>query len=130
MTKIMITGAAGFIGSYLTEYCVQAGCSVLGLHVNEAVPTAKGVTLEHCDIRDFERLRRLIATFRPDRIFHLAAQSYPTVSLDKPQETMDINAGGTINLFESLRAEDICPLVVVACSSAEYGPVAASDLPV
>ena len=130
MMKVMITGAAGFIGRYLADYCVQAGCSVLGLHISEVLPSANGATLEYCDIRDFERLRRLIATFRPDRIFHLAAQSYPTVSLGKPHETMDINAGGTINLYECLRAEGISPLVVVACSSAEYGPVAASDLPV
>ena len=52
------------------------------------------------------------------------------MSLLKPCETMEINAGGTINVFESLRAVGIKPMVVVACSSAEYGPVAAADLPV
>jgi nucleoside-diphosphate-sugar epimerase len=60
----------------------------------------------------------------------MAAQSYPTVSLLKPRETFDANAGGTINLFECLRSLDMTPVVVVACSSAEYGPVAAEDLPV
>src|SRR5208337_3374960 len=64
------------------------------------------------------------------RIFHLAAQSYPTVSLVQPRETFYINAGGTINLFESLRTVGISPVVVVACSSGEYGPVASQDLPV
>jgi nucleoside-diphosphate-sugar epimerase len=43
---------------------------------------------------------------------------------------MAINAGGTINVFESLRTAGIKPMVVVACSSAEYGPVEAKDLPV
>ena len=43
---------------------------------------------------------------------------------------MDINVGGTINLFECVRAAGITPVVVVACSSAEYGPVASQDLPV
>jgi nucleoside-diphosphate-sugar epimerase len=43
---------------------------------------------------------------------------------------MDVNAGGTVNLFECLRTAGIMPTVVVACSSAEYGPVASTDLPV
>jgi GDP-4-dehydro-6-deoxy-D-mannose reductase len=51
------------------------------------------------------------------------------VSLAKPLETMEINAGGTINLYECLRALDLSPTVVVACSSAEYGIVAQSELP-
>jgi GDP-4-dehydro-6-deoxy-D-mannose reductase len=72
----------------------------------------------------------VMSTFRPDRIFHLAAQSYPTVSLIHPRETIEINVGGTINLFECLRTLGMAPRVVVACSSAEYGLVATADLPV
>jgi GDP-4-dehydro-6-deoxy-D-mannose reductase len=128
--KVMITGAAGFIGRSLVKHCSEADCSVLGLDISEPGNIGSGVAFEHCDVRDSERLPRLVSTFRPDRIFHLAAQSYPTVSLAKPLETMDINAGGTINLFECLRTAGIVPLVVVACSSAEYGPVASVDLPV
>jgi GDP-4-dehydro-6-deoxy-D-mannose reductase len=81
-------------------------------------------------VRDERHLLKIIDTFRPDRIFHLAAQSYPTVSLLNPRETMDINTVGTISVFESLRTVGIKPMVVVACSSAEYGPVTAADLPV
>jgi len=128
--KIMITGAAGFIGGFLTKHCWEAGCSVLGLGVSEPTENWAGGAFEHCDIRDDKRLLRLISQYRPDRIFHLAAQSYPTVSLEQPRETIDINIGGTVNLFECLRAAGILPVVVVACSSAEYGPVASQDLPV
>ncbi len=85
---------------------------------------------EQCDVRDGARFSELIAKFAPERVFHLAAQSYPTVSLLRPQETFDANVGGTINLFESLRASNLFPTVVVACSSAEYGLVASTDLPV
>jgi GDP-4-dehydro-6-deoxy-D-mannose reductase len=130
MQKIMITGAAGFIGGFLAKYCSEAGCCVLGQGVTEPTAGWVGVGFERCDIRDSVRLSELISSFRPDRVFHLAAQSYPTVSLDRPRETMDINAGGTINLFECLRAANIMPVVMVACSSAEYGLVAAADLPV
>lgn len=67
----------------------------------------------------------------PGAPFHLAAQSYPTVSLLQPRETVDVNVGGTMNLYECLRAENLNPVVVTACSSgAEYGPVASADLPV
>jgi GDP-4-dehydro-6-deoxy-D-mannose reductase len=128
--KVMITGAAGFIGGTLAEYCSAAGCSVLGLGISEPATAMSSWSFEHCDVRDAERLGRLISSFKPDRIFHLAAQSYPTVSLSKPRETMEINAGGTVNVFECVRAAGIMPVVVVACSSAEYGPVATSDLPV
>ena len=129
--KALITGAAGFMGGFLAKHCLEAGCSVVGLDVQTLGDEwPQGAAFEDCDVREPAKLLKLIATFRPDRIFHLAAQSYPTVSLLHPRETMDINAGGTINLFECLRTAGIKPMVVVACSSAEYGPVAAADLPV
>jgi GDP-4-dehydro-6-deoxy-D-mannose reductase len=128
--KVMITGAAGFIGGFLAKHCLEAGCYLLGLDLGDSGYAWPGGAFEHCDIRDAARLSQLISTFRPDRIFHLAAQSYPTVSLRQPRETIDINVGGTVNLFECVRAAAITPVVVVACSSAEYGPVASQDLPV
>jgi len=128
--NVLITGAAGFIGRFLTKYCMEAGCSVLGIGISAPANAWHGTSYELCDIRDSARLSKLLWTFRPQRIFHLAAQSYPTVSVQQPQGTMDINVGGTVNLFECVRASGMSPMVVVACSSAEYGPVAAQDLPV
>ena len=128
--RVMITGAAGFIGGFLAKHCCEASCSVLGLGIGEPGDSWPDAAFEHCDVRDDARLSRLISSFQPDRIYHLAAQSYPTVSLLQPRETIDINVGGTVNLFEALRSARIAPMVVVACSSAEYGPVASQDLPV
>jgi len=128
--NVIVTGAAGFIGGFLANYCAEAGCSVLGIDINEPSDVASGTVFERCDVRDSEKLSPLIRSASPDCIFHLAAQSYPTVSLEKPGETMDVNACGTIHLFESVRRLGTIPKVVVACSSAEYGPVAAADLPV
>jgi GDP-4-dehydro-6-deoxy-D-mannose reductase len=128
--NVLITGASGFIGGYLVKQCLEAGSSVLGIDVREPGQTWAGAEFEHCDVRDQERLFDIISTFGPQRIFHLAAQSHPTESLVRPRETMDTNVGGTINLFESLRASRVRALVVVACSSAEYGKVANEDLPV
>lgn len=128
--KVLVTGAAGFIGGFLVKRCVEAGSAVLGLDVREPEGGFAGASFEVCDVRDSVRLLELVSKFRPERLFHLAAQSFPTVSLIRPLETMEANAGGTISLFECLRLSGSMPIVVVACSSAEYGPVEDADLPV
>lgn len=128
--RVLITGAAGFIAGFLGKHCYEAGCSVVGLGDGEPGDSWSGGAFEQCDIRDEARLSKLITAFRPERIFHLAAQSYPTVSLLQPRDTVDVNVRGTVNLFECVRAAGLAPVIVVACSSAEYGPVASADLPV
>lgn len=128
--NVLITGASGFMGGYLAKLALNAGHSVLGIDTKEAEAEAFGGKFERCDVRDTSRVFKTIASFQPERIFHLAAQSYPTVSMLHPLDTMEINAGGTINIFEGVRAAGIKPVVVVACSSAEYGMVDAEDLPV
>jgi GDP-4-dehydro-6-deoxy-D-mannose reductase len=128
--KVMITGAAGFIGGFLAKHGVDTGCCVLGIGLTEPDSSWPGNLFERCDVRNSAALSDLVNRFQPDRIFHMAAQSYPTVSLEKPLETIESNVGGTVNLFEAVRTLSSMPTVVVACSSAEYGPVAAADLPV
>jgi GDP-4-dehydro-6-deoxy-D-mannose reductase len=118
------------MGPFLRNRCLEAGSSVLGLDICAPREPWTGGSFEHCDVRDYDRFHKLISEFRPDRIFHLAAQSYPTISLEKPRETVESNLCGTINLYESLRSLGMKPMVVVACSSAEYGFVAAEDVPV
>jgi GDP-4-dehydro-6-deoxy-D-mannose reductase len=130
MMKVMITGAGGFIGGFLKAHGVKSGCPVLGIDIAEPREKWEDATFERCDIRDAAGVLRLLKSFRPDRIFHMAAQSFPTVSLTHPRETIDANVGGTVNLYECIREAGINPVVVVACSSAEYGPVAKENLPV
>lgn len=128
--NVLITGAGGFMGGYLAKLAESAGHSVLGIDKSDPDGEAFSGTFERCDVRDADRVYATISAFQPQRIFHLAAQSFPTVSMIHPLDTMQINAGGTINIFEGVRAAGIKPVVVVACSSAEYGMVAAEDLPV
>lgn len=128
--RVLITGAAGFIGGHLANRCNAAGDEVLGIDVRGPADPRIYEEFEQCDVRNFAQLSNLISTYQPQRIFHLAAQSHPVLSTERPLETMDSNAGGTINLFESLRTTGLRPVVVVACSSAEYGVVADRDLPV
>ena len=118
------------MGPFLRDRCLEAGSAVMGIDICDPREPWVGASFEHCDVRDYDRFSRMISQFKPDRIFHLAAQSYPTVSLEKPRETIESNLCGTINLYESLRSNGLRPVVVVACSSAEYGPVALQDIPV
>jgi GDP-4-dehydro-6-deoxy-D-mannose reductase len=128
--NVMITGAAGFIGRYLARECAEAGCSVFGIDIRDPEHSWPGMAFERCDIRDLAALASCTSAFRPHRIFHLAAQSSPMESLSRARETIDINVGGTVNLFECLRASGHRSTVVVACSSAEYGVVPDEELPV
>ena len=72
-------------------------------------------------------MEKIILDFMPDKVFHLAAQSYPTVSWERPYETIETNINGTIAVFEAVKKarmlndENYDPMIVVACSSAEYG---------
>jgi GDP-4-dehydro-6-deoxy-D-mannose reductase len=82
------------------------------------------------DLADPSSMRRVIAGLRPDRIFHLAAQSFVPTSWDAPAETMELNAIGQIHLFEAIREAGIDPLIHVAGSSEEYGLVFENEVPI
>lgn len=125
----LITGIGGMVGSHLAELLLKKGDKVLGIYYNSTVNIEElppEMSLIECDVRYFNTVCDIISKYTPDRIFHLAAQSLPTVSLTKPQETFDINCTGTINVFESVKLlrkqkPGYNPKVIVACSSAEYG---------
>lgn len=117
------------MGSHMIDYYNSKGMLVYGTfykpttNLNEYAYKA---SMQECDIRYYHPVYKIISDIKPDIIFHLAAQSYPTVSLERPQETFETNVNGTVNVFESIKeirkvdsAYD--PVVVVACSSAEYG---------
>lgn len=126
---VLITGACGMVGSHLIDFYHQNNEVVVGTYFRPTIlyeeMTGK-CQLVNLDVRNKEALMSLIDEMRPQVIFHLAAQSYPTVSWEKPIDTFDANVNGTIHLFEAIRAvrtdtPEYDPMVVVACSSAEYG---------
>lgn len=134
MRKIaLVTGAEGFIGSHMVEFLAAKGWSVIGgyrLQGANSLPTLKNVKFVQCDLADGQRVEEIFQEYRPTHVFHLGAQSLPTVSWADPVGTFESNIMGSLHVFEAIRHQKLKPIVVSACSSAEYGNVAPSEVPV
>jgi GDP-4-dehydro-6-deoxy-D-mannose reductase len=131
--RVLITGAGGFMGPHLTRYLHEKECDILASYYGPGSDVESLNRFGHAielDVRDRSSFMHLMKEFRPEKIFHLAAQSYPTVSWKEPNYTMQANVEGTINLFETLKELALNPAVIVACSSAEYGLVEPDEVPV
>lgn len=120
--KILITGHTGFKGSWLTTWLLSLGAEVCG--ISNEIPTQpsmfKELKLEdkikhyYADIRDFDSIKKIIRSFKPDFLFHLAAQPIVSVSYRDPLKTISTNVIGTANILESLRTLDNkCNAVII-----------------
>ena len=135
--KVLITGITGFAGSHLADHLLatQPDAEVAGLYRwrsrTENVEHLVGrVRMVECDIRDATATREAIEAFRPDYIFHLAAQSFVPSSWRAPQETLSTNLLGQLNVFEAVRKSGLECRIQIAGSSEEYGLVHESELPI
>lgn len=88
------------------------------------------VTLLECDLADPYSVRDCINAVRPERIFHLAAQSFVPTSWHAPQHTLLNNQLGQLHLFEAVRQAQISPRIHIAGSSEEYGLVHEHEIPI
>ncbi|MBI4758356.1 MAG: GDP-mannose 4,6-dehydratase [Chloroflexi bacterium] len=87
------------------------------------------VNLLQCELADSYSVRKLISSVQPERIFHLAAQSFVLSSWNAPVETFQTNVIGQINLFEAVREAGLDPMIHIAGSSEEYGLVHPDEVP-
>src|SRR5438876_1838038 len=129
----LVTGAEGFIGSHLVKFLHAAGWNVVGgyrLHSSNSFPKLPKLRFVQCDLRNGQQVSELFHQFRPTHVFHLGAQSLPTVSWADPVGTFQSNIMGSLHLFEAIRHQKRRPIVVSACSSAEYGNVPPTAIPV
>jgi GDP-4-dehydro-6-deoxy-D-mannose reductase len=88
------------------------------------------VTVIDCELQDPSAVRGVIRAVRPDRIFHLAAQSFVPTSWTAPAATLTNNIVSQVHLFEAVRDAGLDPLIHVAGSSEEYGLVYADEAPI
>ena len=81
--KVLVTGAGGMVGSHMVELLHDQGHEVLGTYYKPTTDITEldpDIHMEECDVRYYQAVQRVISEFQPDQIYHLAAQSYPTVS--------------------------------------------------
>lgn len=134
--RVFITGITGPVGSSLADYLL----TIPGLEIHafkrwrsdsRPIEHLYGrVTFHEGDIEDAFSIGRAIEKAQPDKIYHLAAQSYPSESWDAPIATMRANVEGTINLLEAARRFVPQARIHIAGTSAEYGWVGPDEVPI
>lgn len=130
--RILVTGHNGFVGSWLSSLLVRAGAEVVGYSLaptsgslGARLPASASLKEVEADVRDLASLRRAVAEFDPEIVFHLAAQALVLESLLAPVPTFEINVIGTANLLEAVRASSVKVCVVVTSDKCyAEGPVA------
>ncbi|MEQ8426939.1 MAG: NAD-dependent epimerase [Gammaproteobacteria bacterium] len=131
--KVLVTGAAGFIGSHVSKLLRERGDAVVGIdNLNayydvslkearlEQIASGEGFKFLKIDITDREAIKQLFAEEKFEKVVHLAAQAGVRYSLQNPYSYIDANIQGFINILEACRHNTIEHLVY-ASSSSVYG---------
>lgn len=159
MERILISGANGFLGSHLIDFCINKGKEVYGIDLPDRrllnlnhytngkllfsseeklkafgisiqIPTSnKNFVFLECDLLNAGLLEKIILKTKPRYIFHFGAQPRVIPSWEDPIGTIETNVIGTINLFEAIKKHRIKTRVIVACTSAEYGTTTSLNRP-
>ena len=122
--RVLVTGHTGFKGSWLSEWLLSLGAEVTGFALAPATSPALfeqlglSARLRHTlgDVRDLAAVRSVVEEFKPDFVFHLAAQPLVRLSYDQPVATYATNVMGTVNVLEAVRQAGR-PCVVVAITT-------------
>ncbi|MGD2251736.1 MAG: SDR family NAD(P)-dependent oxidoreductase [Anaerolineales bacterium] len=130
--KVLITGGAGFIGCNTADHLLRDRHQVVivdnlsrpGSEENMAwLRESHGEVLFHkVDVRDYEGFKSVLAEHKPiDALLHFAAQVAVTTSVTDPREDFEINALGTLNVLEALRALRLDPVLLYSSTNKVYG---------
>jgi GDP-4-dehydro-6-deoxy-D-mannose reductase len=136
MKKVLITGAAGFVGGYLAEYLLSSHeFEIHGTyHSNESLQRSSvkdTIRFHHTDLEQKESIISLIHEVKPDFIFHLAAQANVPESFRDPIKTFHADIDSQVYLLDALRSVDMLHTrVLIVGSAEEYGYVKPEELPI
>ena len=129
-----VTGATGFVGSYVARMLVEQGARVVCLQRDEVRANSldvfdlrRRVTVVNGTIEDHSLMERILAEYEIEAVFHLAAQAIVGAANRSPLSTFEANIRGTYFLLEACRRADTVKRVVVASSDKAYG--SHDDLP-
>lgn len=127
--KVIITGHAGFKGRWLSLILAMAGAKVVGISLEPKMggeksffssTVEKKVASYWYDVRDKEQVQNVFLRFRPEIVFHLAAQPIVLASYSDPVGTYSTNVMGTVNLLECVRQTDSVKSVVNVTTDKVY----------
>jgi len=131
--RILVTGSAGFVGFHLCRRLLEQGATVLGVdsfsaYYDVALKEARNALLERhpnfslarLSIEDADAFGAAWASFRPERVLHLAAQAGVRYSVEEPRSYVGANIVGTFNLLELARRHPVEHLLIASTSSV-YG---------
>lgn len=129
--KVLVTGHTGFKGSWLTTWLIKLGANVVG--VSKDIPTNPSMfeelklewKIKHYqeDIRNLDKMIKIISTEKPDFLFHLAAQPIVSTSYSDPIETISSNVMGTANILEALKISNHKCTAIIITSDKAYDNV-------
>jgi len=126
---VLVTGHTGFKGSWLSLWLHKLGANVVGFSLKEYPTDPCNFELSRLgektvdirgDIRNLEEIQKVIKKYKPQIVFHLAAQPIVLKSYEDPKLTFDTNAGGTVNILEAVRKTDCVDVVVCITSDKAY----------
>jgi CDP-glucose 4,6-dehydratase len=118
--KVLVTGHTGFKGAWLSIWLRELGAKVSGYalapYTERDIFVVSGLDkrIGHIigDIRDYKKVAKVFDSFKPEVVFHLAAQPLVLDSYKNPRETFEINVGGTVNVLEASRLCDSVKAVI------------------
>lgn len=120
--KVLVTGHTGFKGSWLTTWLLELGADVCGISIDlptlpsmfEELKLEERINHNIADIRDLPSIKKIVHDYKPDFVFHLAAQAIVSTSYADPLDTISTNVMGTANVLEVLRTlQHDCNAVII-----------------
>jgi CDP-glucose 4,6-dehydratase len=124
--KVLVTGAAGFLGTHLTNALTARGDEVFALYRTLRPHPLRFDHVERItqllgDVQDPVFVRRIVAQYGVEAIVHLAAQTQVSVGVEAPDMMFRENVAGALSVLEAARQQKVCPRVIIASTDKVYG---------